>query len=142
MKKIAATMASLAAALTLTGCAEEGPRDLGAAPKTTATPATSAPPHPTTETMQTPAYEDDIDAKDIMEAALLREGINLPPGLAAEYADAVCTDLEDGFTPMGIAFTAHKHLPMYDIVQHGMMVGASVGSFCPEYGYLIEQMGE
>lgn len=143
MKKIAAALA--ASALALAGCAAEGE-----APTETAYPITSAtPPHTvqpaqpyfTTGPMPEPETSGPSDA-ETMEAVLLSEGINLPPGVASEYASAVCADLGDGVGPFNIAMTAHKYLPMYDITQHGMMVGASVGAFCPEYGYIINQMGE
>lgn len=135
MKIILASAASLAV---LAGC--EGATDLGDANASSRTSTASS-----TYEADGPAgwdREATSSPEEIMESALLREGINLPPGLAADYADAVCTDLGDGVDPINIAYTAHKHLPMYDIMEHAMMVGASVGPFCPEYGYIIEQMGE
>lgn len=135
MKIILASAASLAV---LAGC--EGATDLGDASTTSRTTTASS-----TASSDYEAYElmkDEDTQASVMESVLLKEGINLPPGLAADYADAVCTDLEDGVNPLNIAYTAHKHLPMYDIIEHAKMVGASVGTHCREYGYMIEQMGE
>lgn len=151
MKIALAAAASLAV---LAGC--EGATDLGDASTTSRTSTTSSTASSTASSTYEASEPDPVAPEKpkmweeeatggpggIMETVLLREGINLPPGLADEYADAVCTDLEDGVDPMNIAFTAHKHLAMYDIIEHAKMVGASVGAFCPEYGYMIEQMGE
>lgn len=147
MKIILALAASLAV---LAGC--EGATDLGDADVTTTKTITEsstyvAPSPRTTSTALSDyeAYElmedEDMQAS-VMESSLLKQGINLPPGFASEYAEAVCLDLEDGVDPMNTAFTARKHLPMYDVVEHATMVGASVGSHCPEYAYMIEQLGE
>lgn len=134
-------LASAASLAVLAGCG--GTTDLGDA--STASRASTASstyeanePEPQT---QGPMSDSEISVA-AMESSLLKEGINLPPGLAAEYADAVCTDLGNGVDPMNIAMTAHKYLPMYDIMDHAMMVGASVGSHCEEYGYIIDSMGE
>ena len=131
-------LASAASLAVLAGC--EGATDLGDASTTSRTSTASS----TYEADAPKMWEQDATSgpAEIMETVLLREGIKLPQGLAADYADAVCSDLEDGVDPMNIAFTAHKHLPMYDVIEHAMMVGASAGAFCPEYGYMIEQMGE
>lgn len=131
MKIALAAAASLAV---LAGC--EGATDLGDASTTSRT-STASSDYEAYELM-----EDEDTQASVMESVLLKEGINLPPGLAADYADAVCTDMADGVNPMNIAYTAHKHLPMYDIIEHAKMVGASVGTHCREYGYMIEQMGE
>lgn len=139
-------LASAASLAVLAGC--EGATDLGDASTTSRTSTASSTYEANEPEEVAPKkpkmWEEEATGgpEGILETVLLREGINLPPGLAADYADAVCTDLGDGVEPMNIAFTAHKHLPMYDIIEHAKMVGASAGTFCPEYGYMIEQMGE
>lgn len=142
-------LASAASLAVLAGC--EGTTDLSDASTISRTstaastyethePEYVAPEKPELQT-QGPMSDAEVSVA-AMETTLLSQGINLPPGLAAEYADAVCTDIGNGVDPMNIAMTAHKHLPMYDIMEHAMMVGASVGSHCEEYGYIIDSMGQ
>lgn len=141
MKIILASAASLAV---LAGC--EGATDLGDAntasrtSTSTSTPTTTYEPPPMTPWTMSPQDEADL-AEAAMESTLMDNGIYLPPGIAAEYADIVCRALDRGESPHSIASAGARNLYMYDLMEHALMVGAAVGSHCEWHRPTIEALG-
>lgn len=99
------------------------------------------PPQQPSKTVE-PLISEEIIAEIAMESTLADKGIDLGPGVAAEYAKIVCEGMEEGVDPMMIALLGQNGFPEYTVEEHAMMVGASVGSHCPELGYIIDQMGD
>lgn len=144
MKKTITTLA--ASMIALTGCATG---------ETVAPPETSTSTSTSTSTYTTAAqpteeytYDDALEAvqnepalqEEVMERVLESEGLYLPPGMAADYAEIVCDGLRDGADPMDIAAAGYRNFPEYDIMDHALLVGASVGSHCVDLSYIIEGM--
>ena len=74
-----------------------------------------------------------VSDEDVLEATLLSEGIHTPAGFAAQYADIVCTGFDDGLDLYDMVAIGHQEIPRYSVNEHAFMVGASVGTFCPEH---------
>lgn len=70
---------------------------------------------------------------DVMRSVAADESIRLPVGMGGEYADIVCTGFGDGLAFPLIVQIAADALPDWSVEQHAFLVGASVGSACPEY---------
>ena len=112
-------------ALTLSGCAID-----------TSTPTTDAPVTDrvlASTTHAAPAEVEPHTAEDVLEATLRSEGIDTPAGFAAQYADIVCTGFDDGLDLYDMVAIGHQEIPRYSVNEHAFMVGASVGTFCPEH---------
>ena len=71
--------------------------------------------------------------EDVLEATLRSEGIDTPEGFAAQYADIVCTGFDDGLDLYDMVAIGHQEIPRYSVNDHAFMVGASVGTYCPEH---------
>ena len=87
----------------------------------------------TSSTNVAPAEREPVSDEDVLEATLLSEGIHTPAGFAAQYADIVCTGFDDGLDLYDIVAIGHQEIPRYSVNEHAFMVGASVGTFCPEH---------
>ena len=74
-----------------------------------------------------------VSDEDVLEATLLSEGIHTPAGFAAQYADIVCTGFDDGLDLYDMVAIGHQEIPRYSVNEHAFMVGASVGTYCPEH---------
>lgn len=79
---------------------------------------------------------DSTDA--VLQSIAADQGINMPDGMASEYADIICEGLDDGLSPMALVRIAASELPQWDDGQHAFLVGASIGAKCSEYSYLVE----
>lgn len=80
-----------------------------------------------------------VDRTDmILQSVAAGEGIDMPDGMAGEYANIICEGLDDGLSPWALVRIGVTELPMWDAGQHAFLVGASVGAACPEYADLIE----
>jgi|SRR5690625_1596009 len=103
-----------------------------------ATPTDPAPTAP--ETVDpSPAYVEppasqDVIVTEAMRMTLAEEGIVLPDGMYLEYARVACDGIGEGLDPLVVARIASAELPQWDVVEHAMIVGASVGALCPEFG--------
>ena len=80
-----------------------------------------------------PIGREPVSDEDVLEATLLSEGIHTPAGFAAQYADIVCTGFDDGLDLYDIVAIGHQEIPRYSVNEHAFMVGASVGTYCPEH---------
>ena len=79
-----------------------------------------------------------VDSTDmILQSVAAGEGIDMPDGMASQYADIICEGLEDGLSPMALVRIAVNELPQWDDGQHAFLVGASIGAKCPEFSYLV-----
>lgn len=79
-----------------------------------------------------------VDSTDmILQSVAAGEGIDMPDGMAGEYADIICEGLDDGLSPMALVRIAAAELPQWDSGQHSFLVGASIGAKCPEFSYLV-----
>lgn len=140
MKKTITTLA--ASMIALTGCATG---ETVASPETNTSTSTSTTAAQPTEEY---TYDDALEAVQsepalqemVMERVLESEGLYLPPGMAADYAEIVCDGLRNGSDPMDIAAAGYRNFPEYDIMDHALLVGASVGSHCVDLSYIIEGM--
>ena len=74
-----------------------------------------------------------VSDEDVLEATLRSEGIDTPAGFAAQYADIVCTGFDDGLDLYDMVAIGHQEIPRYSLNEHAFMVGASVGTYCPEH---------
>ena len=84
-------------------------------------------------TTAAPAQSEPVSLEDVLEATLLSEGIHTPAGFAAQYADIVCTGFDDGLDLYDMVAIGHQEIPRYSVNEHAFMVGASVGTYCPEH---------
>ena len=115
-------------ALTMSGCAID-----------TSTPADDSPVTDRVLTSSTnvapaaPIEREPVSDEDVLEATLRSEGIYTPAGFAAQYADIVCTGFDDGLDLYDLVAIGHQEIPRYSVNEHAFMVGASVGTFCPEH---------
>ena len=87
----------------------------------------------TTVAPAAPAQSAPASLEDVLEATLLSEGIHTPAGFAAQYADIVCTGFDDGLDLYDMVAIGHQEIPRYSVNEHAFMVGASVGTYCPEH---------
>ena len=87
----------------------------------------------TTAAPAAPIEREPVSLEDVLEATLLSEGIHTPAGFAAQYADIVCTGFDDGLDLYDMVAIGHQEIPRYSVNEHAFMVGASVGTFCPEH---------
>ena len=87
----------------------------------------------TSSTNVAPAEREPVSDEDVLEATLRSEGIDTPDGFAAQYADIVCTGFDDGLDLYDIVAIGHQEIPRYSVNEHAFMVGASVGTYCPEH---------
>lgn len=79
-----------------------------------------------------------VDRTDaVLQSVAASEGIDMPDGMASEYADIICEGLDDGLSPMALVRIAADELPVWDADQHAFLVGASIGAKCPEFSYLV-----
>lgn len=97
---------------------------------TTATPTTSATPEVD--------FESDEFNELVLSSVFADEGIFLPEGVALEYAQVVCGGLEDGLDLTEIVSIGSTYGPVSDLMDNAFMVGASVGTVCPEYSYILD----
>ena len=98
---------------------------------------TVAPAAPAVEPSKVEPYVP-VDRTDaVLQSVAASEGIDMPDGMASEYADIICQGLEDGLSPMALVRIAANELPQWDDGQHSFLVGASIGAKCPEYEYLV-----
>lgn len=115
-------------ALTMSGCAID-----------TSTPADDSPVTDRVLTSSTnaapaaPVEPSPVSDEDVLEATLRSEGIDTPAGFAAQYADIVCTGFDDGLDLYDMVAIGHQEIPRYSVNEHAFMVGASVGTYCPEH---------
>ena len=80
-----------------------------------------------------PIERQPVSDEDVLEATLRGEGIDTPAGFAAQYADIVCTGFDDGLDLYDMVAIGHQEIPRYSVNEHAFMVGASVGTYCPEH---------
>ena len=115
-------------ALTLSGCAIDTstPADDGPVTDRVLTSSTNVAP-------AAPVEPSPVSDEDVLEATLLSEGIDTPAGFAAQYADIVCTGFDDGLDLYDMVAIGHQEIPRYSLNEHALMVGASVGTYCPEH---------
>lgn len=79
-----------------------------------------------------------VDSTDmILQSVAAGEGIDMPDGMASDYADIICEGLDDGLSPMALVRIAASELPQWDDGQHAFLVGASIGAKCSEFSYLV-----
>ena len=79
-----------------------------------------------------------VDSTDmILQSVAASEGIDMPDGMASQYADIICQGLDDGLSPMALVRIAASELTQWDDDQHAFLVGASIGAKCPEFSYLV-----
>lgn len=83
---------------------------------------------------QNPAFQ-----AEVMGNVLANEGIYMPEGMIGEYAQIICDGLREGMHPMMLHSVSMRNFPEWDTMDHAMMIGASVGSHCPELGYIIDE---
>lgn len=98
------------------------------------TPAST--PKPSTSTIEPVVADSDVAADqidDTLASIMKPEGFHLSDGLYYQYAVMVCEGLDDGLDPLTIARIGEESFGRYSIEQHATMVGASVGSLCPEH---------
>lgn len=99
----------------------------------------------TTATSVAPAVEPSkvepyvpVDRTDaVLQSVAASEGIDMPDGMASEYADIICEGLDDGLSPLALVRIAASELTQWDDDQHAFLVGASIGAKCPEFSYLV-----
>ena len=126
------TILAAAAATTVTllagGCAIDTstPADDGPVTDRVLTSTTNAAP-------AVPVEPSPVSDEDVLEATLRSEGIDTPAGFAAQYADIVCTGFDDGLDLYDMVAIGHQEIPRYSVNEHAFMVGASVGTYCPEH---------
>ena len=121
-----ATLGAVLSTFTLTAC------DSAAS-----TSETAKSPSSTTTQVLSPAEQKTAAAQG-MELALESEGIDLPPGFAAEYAEEVCTGLRRGDNSQLLLLEQYRDAIEIDIEEHAMIFGIAVGSHCPQYSARIE----
>lgn len=142
------TLGSIALA-TLAGCStyEPAPKPqtkatpVSTASSTTYTPSTTYSPPPPTRSEAEVRLDPEFQA-EVLRRVLVDEGIFLPEGFGPEYARIVCEGFLDEVNPMTVLRIAYNNFPEYTTGQHATMIGASVGSHCPEMSYIIEQAGQ
>ena len=79
-----------------------------------------------------------VDRTDaVLQSVAASEGIDMPDGMASEYADIICEGLDDGLSPLALVRIAAAELTQWDDDQHAFLVGASIGAKCPEFSYLV-----
>ena len=115
-------------ALTMSGCAIDTSPPAGDSPATDRVLTSS-----TNVAPAAPAESAPVSLEDVLEATLLSEGIHTPAGFAAQYADIVCTGFDDGLDLYDMVAIGHQEIPRYSLNEHAFMVGASVGTYCPEH---------
>lgn len=109
------------------------------------TPEPYVPPYTTTvepadDTVAPGSVLDDSTKAKIMVKVLEPEGIFMSESFASDYAGITCQGLRDGQNPMTVARIAASEISRYDFMEHAMIVGAAVGSHCPELGYMIDEL--
>lgn len=130
-----------------TACSIDGAENTAATVSATTTATSSATPHTTTRQSYSPPstasssgkYGDALSNR-AMKTVIENEGINASSEFLDDYAQVVCEGLADGIDPMEIAFIAYESLPQYDLMEHAAMIGASVGTYCEEFGYIIDAL--
>lgn len=65
------------------------------------------------------------------------EGISIAPGMAGEYAAIICEGFVDGLSLVTMVHIGASALPRFTEEQHAFLIGASVGTLCPEFSYRI-----
>ena len=115
-------------ALTVSGCAIDTSTPADGSPVTDRVLTSS-----TNATPAAPIEREPVSDEDVLEATLRSEGIDTPEGFAAQYADIVCTGFDDGLDLYDMVAIGHQEIPRYSVNEHAFMVGASVGTFCPEH---------
>lgn len=121
-----ATLGAVLSAFTLTAC------DSAALTSKTAKSPSSA----TTQVLS-PA-EQKMAATQRVELMLESEGIDLPPGFVAEYAEEVCTGLRRGDSSQLLLLEQYSDAIEINIEEHAMIFGLVVGSHCPQYAARVE----
>ena len=121
-----ATLGAVLSAFTLTACDSAVPAS-----------ETAKSPSSTTTQVLSPA-EQKMAAEQGMELALESEGIDLPSGFAAEYAEEVCTGLRRGDSSQLLLLEQYRDAIEIDIEEHAMIFGIAVGSHCPQYAARVE----
>ncbi|GLB62706.1 hypothetical protein NCCP2495_05840 [Dietzia sp. NCCP-2495] len=92
----------------------------------------------TTVAPVSPAVVPPADRTDaVLQSVAAGEGIDMPDGMASQYADIICQGLDDGLSPMALVRIAANELTQWDDDQHAFLVGASIGAKCPEFSYLV-----
>lgn len=71
--------------------------------------------------------------EDKMDYVVDSENIDMPRHESSKYAAMVCEELRDGFTSQDIMIFRLSEMPEIDVMDHATLVGASVGSHCPEF---------
>lgn len=111
---------------------------LAACESAPASPPPTVPEHVLESSTATPPPSSPADVVDeVMRSVAADEGITMPAGMGGDYADIVCTGFEDGLAFPLIVQIAADALPDWTVEQHAFLVGASVGSACPEYAHTI-----
>lgn len=150
LKASIAASAAIALAV-LSGC---GPIEDASASSTSTTTSTTYTP-PSTSAVAAPAAEPEgmspeaeqairqnpAFQAEVMGKVLANEGIYMPEGMIGEYAQIVCEGLADGMHPMMLHTVSMNNFPNWDSMEHATLIGASVGSHCPELGYIIDAAG-
>lgn len=121
-----ATLGAVLSAFTLSAC------DSAAL-----TSETAKSPSSTTTRVLSPAEQKMVAAQG-MELSLKSEGIDLPPGFAAEYAEEVCAGLRRGDNSQLLLLEQYRDAIEIDIMDHAMIFGVAVGSHCPQYAARVE----
>lgn len=92
----------------------------------------------TTVAPVSPAVVPPADRTDaVLQSVAAGEGIDMPDGMASQYADIICQGLDDGLSPWALVRIAASELPQWDEGQHSFLVGASIGAKCSEFSYLV-----
>lgn len=80
--------------------------------------------------------KDQVDK--VMISVAEEEGIRLEPGEGYAYASASCKSIDQGISIMNVIEGAAQALPEWGLTfeDHAYLVGASIGSLCPEYSDL------
>lgn len=148
LTKSAAVVGGIALAASLAACAEGTGTETQVSTVTVSesTSATTAPTlQPDDKVVPPPATSESSPVTDdefldmLMLSVAESEGIYLPEGLGAAYAQDVCDLLDSGNDVYDVVLIAMRDLPELglDSGEHSYLVGASIGGACPEYEYLV-----
>ena len=148
LTKSAAAVGGIALVASLAACAE----GTGTEPQVStvtvseSTSATTAPTlQPDDKVVPPPATSaaspvmDDEFLDYLMLSVAESEGIYLPEGMGAAYAQDVCDLLGNGNSVFDVVRIAQRDLPELglDSGDHAYLVGASIGGACPQYEYMV-----
>ena len=113
-------------ALTLSGCAVD-----------TSTPTTDDRVVASTTTAPVEPVADENPTGTVISSVAADEGISIAPGMASEYAAIICQGFDDDLPLLTMVQIGASALPRFTEEQHAFLIGASVGTLCPEFSYRI-----